>query len=290
MRRTHFTSVRGRGGRRPGERASRRRSVLPPPAQAAPQWAPAATAAIHPGTMMYTAGAQCTANFVYTDGSGRVYVGYAAHCAGTGTATDTNGCHRLAPARDPRHLQQGRQPRARAPSSATAPSSTPPGGHARTWAPPTRTPVPTTTWPWSRSLPPTSRRSTRRSRSGWPDRRRHRWHRGRRPGLHLRQLQPAVGITQLSPKTGISLGDDAADGGWSHPLYTPTRASRETPARRSSPPMARRSARCPPWASPRCPCRTTSATSPRSRRSLRPTPESPGAASSTARKRRPESL
>ena len=30
------------------------------------------------------------------------------------------------------------------------------------------------------------------------------------------------GVTQLSPKTGISLGDDAADGGWSHPLYTVT--------------------------------------------------------------------
>jgi len=28
------------------------------------------------------------------------------------------------------------------------------------------------------------------------------------------------GITQLSPHTGISLGDQAADGGWSHPLYT----------------------------------------------------------------------
>ncbi len=42
--------------------------------------------------MMYTAGAQCTANFVYTDGSGTTYVGYAAHCAGKGAATDTNGC------------------------------------------------------------------------------------------------------------------------------------------------------------------------------------------------------
>ena len=59
---------------------------------AAQTWAPAATAAIHPGTMMYTAGAQCTANFVYTDGAGNTYVGYAAHCAGTGAATDTNGC------------------------------------------------------------------------------------------------------------------------------------------------------------------------------------------------------
>src|SRR6476620_9354047 len=55
-------------------------------------YAPAATAKIHPGTMMYTDGAQCTANFVYTDGAGNTYVGYAAHCAGTGAATDTDGC------------------------------------------------------------------------------------------------------------------------------------------------------------------------------------------------------
>ena len=61
-------------------------------AQAAPSWAPADTAQIHPGTMMYTDGAQCTANFVYTDCAGNVYVGYAAHCAGKGEATDTNGC------------------------------------------------------------------------------------------------------------------------------------------------------------------------------------------------------
>ena len=62
-------------------------------ADAAPSWAPADTAAIHPGTMMYTEGAQCTANFVFTDSSGNVYVGYAAHCAGKGAATDTNGCN-----------------------------------------------------------------------------------------------------------------------------------------------------------------------------------------------------
>jgi hypothetical protein len=58
----------------------------------AQRWAPADEAAIHPGTMMYTKGAQCTANFVFTDARSRVYVGYAAHCAGLGEATDTNGC------------------------------------------------------------------------------------------------------------------------------------------------------------------------------------------------------
>lgn len=59
---------------------------------AAATWAPADTAAIHPGTQMYTDGSQCTGNFVFTDSAGNVYVGYAAHCAGTGAATDTNGC------------------------------------------------------------------------------------------------------------------------------------------------------------------------------------------------------
>ncbi len=65
---------------------------LAAPAAAAPAWAPADTAEITPGVQMYTEGAQCTANFVFSDGAGNTYVGYAAHCAGTGAATDTNGC------------------------------------------------------------------------------------------------------------------------------------------------------------------------------------------------------
>jgi hypothetical protein len=55
-------------------------------------WAAADAAEIHPGTQMYTAGAQCTANFVFRDKRARVYVGYAAHCAGKGESTDTDGC------------------------------------------------------------------------------------------------------------------------------------------------------------------------------------------------------
>ncbi|PVG83137.1 hypothetical protein DDE18_07390 [Nocardioides gansuensis] len=57
-----------------------------------PRWAPAARATITPGVQMMTAGAQCTANFVFTDTRHRVYVGYAAHCAGLGEATETDGC------------------------------------------------------------------------------------------------------------------------------------------------------------------------------------------------------
>ena len=61
------------------------------PAAAASGWAPAASAAIHPGVQTFTDGAQCTANFVFYDASD-VYLGQAAHCSGTGSSTDTNGC------------------------------------------------------------------------------------------------------------------------------------------------------------------------------------------------------
>jgi hypothetical protein len=61
------------------------------PVSAAPAFAPAATATVKPGVQTYTEGAQCTANFVFTDGT-RVFIGQAAHCSGTGAATDTNGC------------------------------------------------------------------------------------------------------------------------------------------------------------------------------------------------------
>ena len=54
-------------------------------------WAPAATAQVHPGVMTFTDGAQCTANFVFTAG-GTTYIGQAAHCSGTGGSTETNGC------------------------------------------------------------------------------------------------------------------------------------------------------------------------------------------------------
>jgi hypothetical protein len=61
------------------------------PAAAAPTWAPADSATVHPGVQTYTEGGQCTANFVFFDATD-IYIGQAAHCAGTGAATDTNGC------------------------------------------------------------------------------------------------------------------------------------------------------------------------------------------------------
>ncbi|QZY30064.1 hypothetical protein [Nocardioides coralli] len=70
-------------------------ALLPTPADAgsrAGRWAAPEQAPITPGVQMFTRGAQCTGNFVFTDAARRVYVGYAAHCAGTGEATDINGC------------------------------------------------------------------------------------------------------------------------------------------------------------------------------------------------------
>jgi hypothetical protein len=58
---------------------------------AAHAWAPASTATVHPGVQVLTDGAQCTANFVFTSG-GATYLGQAAHCSGTGSSTDTDGC------------------------------------------------------------------------------------------------------------------------------------------------------------------------------------------------------
>ena len=58
---------------------------------AASAWAPADQASIHPGVQTVTQGAQCTSNFVFQDASS-VYIGQAAHCSGTGAATETDGC------------------------------------------------------------------------------------------------------------------------------------------------------------------------------------------------------
>jgi hypothetical protein len=54
--------------------------------------ASAAFGEVRPGVQTVTEGSgQCTANFVFSDGASH-YLGMAAHCAGTGAATDTNGC------------------------------------------------------------------------------------------------------------------------------------------------------------------------------------------------------
>lgn len=65
--------------------------AAPAPASAAQDWAPASTADVHPGVMTDTNGAQCTANFIFSDGT-NVYIGQAAHCSSTAASTTTNGC------------------------------------------------------------------------------------------------------------------------------------------------------------------------------------------------------
>lgn len=62
-------------------------------------WAPQSSATIHPGVMTFSGAssflggaAQCTANFVFTDAAGNVYLGQAAHCTSTASSTSTDGC------------------------------------------------------------------------------------------------------------------------------------------------------------------------------------------------------
>jgi hypothetical protein len=43
----------------------------------------------------FTAGGQCTANFIFSNGTD-VFIGQAAHCSGQGAATATNGCDQAA--------------------------------------------------------------------------------------------------------------------------------------------------------------------------------------------------
>jgi hypothetical protein len=64
--------------------------AVPAPA-AGPDLGAVADGSVHPGVQVRTAGAQCTANFVFT-GGGKTYLGQAAHCSGTGTAEETDGC------------------------------------------------------------------------------------------------------------------------------------------------------------------------------------------------------
>jgi hypothetical protein len=193
-------------------------------AEAAPSWAPAATAAIHPGTMMYTEGAQCTANFVYTDSSGNVYVGYAAHCAGQGEATDTNGCN------------------VDSVPLGTRVTFTNDGNLASEGAPVGHGTLAYSSWITEKQLGTTDANTCAYNDLALV----------KVDAADVGKVNPSVpfwggptgidtdgtkagdrvwtygnsslraGIALLSPHTGISLGDDAADGGWSHPLYTVT--------------------------------------------------------------------
>jgi len=174
--------------------------------------------------MMYTDGAQCTANFVYTDSAGNVYVGYAAHCAGKGEATDTNGC------------EQDSVP------LGTKVTFTNDGNLASEG-----TTVGTGTLAYSSWITENQIGTTDANTCAYNDLALVKVDSG-----SVSKVNPSVpfwggptgidtdgtkagdrvwtygnsslrgGAAPLSPHTGISLGDQAADGGWSHPLYTVT--------------------------------------------------------------------
>jgi hypothetical protein len=198
--------------------------VTAPPANAAPTWAPAASAAITPGVQMYTEGAQCTGNFVFTDSSDNVYVGYAAHCAGLGEATDTNGClNESVPLGTAVTFNKG---------GSLVSSGTQVGTGTLVYS----------SWRKMRELGVTDANTCAYNDFALV----------KVSAADKGKVNPSIpfwggptgidtdgtaagdrvwsfgnsslrgGVTQLSPKTGISLGDDAADGGWSHPLYTLT--------------------------------------------------------------------
>ncbi len=194
------------------------------PVSAAASYAPADTATIHPGVQMYTAGAQCTANFVYTDGAGNTYVGYAAHCAGTGEATDTNGC-------DAGSLPLGTK------------VDFVEGGSLVT----SGTTVGTGTLAYSSWLTMQSKGETDPNACAYND-----LALVKVDAKDVGKVNPSIpfwggptgintagtsagdqvysfgnsslraGIEQLSPKVGTSLGSSASEGGWSHPVYTVT--------------------------------------------------------------------
>jgi hypothetical protein len=63
-----------------------------PNALAAPVWAPAGEATIHPGVITVTGGSQCTSNFIFYDRSNNVYIGQSAHCSGTTSQDQIDGC------------------------------------------------------------------------------------------------------------------------------------------------------------------------------------------------------
>ena len=174
--------------------------------------------------MMYTAGAQCTANFVYTDGAGSVYVGHAAHCAGTGEATDTNGCNVAS-------LPLGTKVTFNEGGSLLSEGTQVGAGTLAysSWNTMKRVGEtdPSTCAYNDLALVKVNAADVAKVNPSIPF-----W--GGPTGIDTDGTAAGdrvytfgnsslrAGIEALSPHTGISLGDDAADGGWSHPLYTVT--------------------------------------------------------------------
>ena len=167
---------------------------------------------IHPGVQTYTAGAQCTANFVFTDGLD-TFIGQAAHCSGTGGNTETNGCSAGSlPLGTPVEVNGATQPGTLVYNSWLT-------MQARGETDPST--CPTTTSRSSSSTRPTPVASARdpghrRSDRHRPRRRRHR----RERLLATATAACAPASASSAPKEGVSLGTEAD--GWNHPVYTLT--------------------------------------------------------------------
>lgn len=199
-------------------------SAPPAAADVTTAWAPAGSAAITPGVQMYTDGAQCTGNFVFTDAAGAVYVGYAAHCAGTGAATDTDGCQADS-------LPLGTRVTFNEGGSLLGEGTQVGAGTLAYSAWETMDRIGTTDANACAyndfALVRVDEADVARVNPSIPF-----W--GGPTGIDTDGTQAGDrvwsygnsslrgGLSLLSPKTGISLGDNAADGGWSHPLYTLT--------------------------------------------------------------------
>jgi hypothetical protein len=183
-----------------------------PSAGSAAAWAPAESATIHPGVMMFTDGAQCTANYIFTSGSD-TFIGYAAHCASTGAATETNGCDSESlPLGTQVEIDGASQPGTLVYSSWLAMQA---AGESNADACSYN----------DFALVRIAAADVAKVNPSIP-------HWGGPNGINTSGLGTGeqmysygnsslrLGITQLSPKTGISLG--STGGGWTHPVYTVT--------------------------------------------------------------------
>lgn len=85
-------------------------AAAPAGSPATGNFVPAAEATVLPGSQTFTGEAQCTANFLFSDGAD-LYLGQAAHCAGIGGATAVNGClSESLPLGTPVHIQGADRP------------------------------------------------------------------------------------------------------------------------------------------------------------------------------------
>ena len=180
------------------------------PAQAAPTWAPAATAPVHPGVQTITNGGQCTSNFVFFDAANNVYIGQAAHCSGTDGNTATNGCEAGSlPTGTPVEVDGASQPGSIVYSSWVTMQANGEADadtcqyndfalvklNAADYAK-VNPSIPF--WGGPTGLTDTVAQADK--------------------VLSYGNSSLRLGITQLSPKEGVSLGQDA--GGWNHTVYT----------------------------------------------------------------------